>query len=158
MKPFSLVTTSLFLGLLTVNSLSLSLSIQTIAHSQEIRMDRNCRPNQKLSQMDSFRVFYQSEFRANDQKYWLYSGRYQDGAAIVCLSKPNFNQATVLDTYSELRSSFIRRIAKHSRSGASYILSISNGNGRRTSITDYKLDLTNPKKPVLTKLRTYSEQ
>ena len=85
---------------ITATLTTLSLFIGTIvylskpASADEVYIDNNCRRNQALPQDDRFTIFYSSQIRVNGQDYWFYAGRYQDGAAIFCISRVNFREAS----------------------------------------------------------------
>jgi hypothetical protein len=118
--------------------------------SPEIYFDRNCRQNQRLQLIDRFTVFYQSAFKTNGKIYWLYAVRYQDGAVLLCVSKPNFSEPKALE---ELQYQFIRKIVRSRSNNSIFLITVAEGNGRNPVITDYTLDLQNPSKPLLTKLQ-----
>ena len=118
--------------------------------ANEVYLDNNCRRDQELLQEDRFILFYRSQFRANNQDYWFYAGRYQDGAAIFCISKPNFNEAKPLDRNLKIQFQFIDNIVKVSNVNNTFIVTVREGNGSGIPLTDYKLDLSNPNRPLLT--------
>jgi hypothetical protein len=121
-------------------------------------LNERCQQNQKLRPIERFTVFYKSEFKTNGQKYWLSSARFQDGAAIVCLSKENFSQPRLLTELKPLQSQFIRKIVKAPGSNTAFLVTVAKGNGfRNVPITEYRLDLFNPAKPKLTQIRTWTE-
>jgi len=119
----------------------------------EVYLDNNCRRNQALAQDDRFTLFYRSQFRANNQDYWFYAGRYQDGAAIFCISKPNFSDPKPLSERLEIQYHFIENIVKVSNMNAAFLVTVREGNGSGVPLTDYRLNLSNPNRPVLTRLR-----
>lgn len=140
-----LVTINLIaFSVMTVNSFSL----EKPATASEIYLDKNCGQNQELAQIDRFIVFYQSEFRTNGKNYWLSAARYQDGAVIVCISKPNFNQARPV---RELSFLFISSIKNDLNKNGLFIVTVREGNGWNVPTTVYQLDATNPNKPVVNK-------
>lgn len=116
----------------------------------EIYIDKDCRQNQQL-QIDKFTVFNQNEFTANDQKYWFYAGRYQDGAVLFCISKPNFSQPKVLNA-EKIQRQFIDKIVRDTNNKTAFIIAVRNGNGPGATATNYRLDLSNPDRPKLTSL------
>lgn len=137
----------------------LSLFVGTIiylskpASADEVYIDNNCRRNQALSQYDRFTVFLRSQFRANGQNYWFYAGRYQDGAAIFCISRPDFREARTLSA-RQIQNQFIDKIVKVPNRKATFIVTVAEGNGSRVPLTDYRIDLNNPNRPVVTRLRS----
>ena len=122
---------------------------QRTPSANEIYIDKDCRRNQQL-QFDKFTVFNQNEFTANGQKYLFYAGRYQDGAVLLCLSKPNFNQPKPIR--EKQIPGFIDKIVRDVNNKAAFIIIGRNGNGLYVSVTNYGLDLSNPDRPKLTSL------
>lgn len=118
--------------------------------ANEIYIDKDCRQNQQL-QFDKFTVFNRNEFTANGQKYWFYAGRYQDGAVIFCISKPNFIQPKILNA-EKIQRQFIDKIARDPNNKTAFIIAVRNGNGPGATTTNYRLDLSNPDRPKLTSL------
>lgn len=121
-----------------------SISESTVA--EPAYFDQNCRPNPKLPEDDRFIVFYKSEFIAKGQRYWLSAAQYQDGAGILCLSKPNFQQARRL---KELALEFISSITKDPKTNGIFLVKVHEGNGPSAPTTVYRLDVTNPNKPIV---------
>ena len=138
---------------LILNSLLIGIfTLPVFAQSQgspEIYFERTCRQNQRLQLIDRFTIFYQSEFKNNGKINWFYAIRYQDGAVLLCMSKPNFSQPKAL---KELQYQFIRKIVRTRTNNSVFMITVAEGNGRDPIITNYKLDLQNPSQPVLTKL------
>lgn len=121
------------------------------AEAEEIYLDKNCTLNQRLPKIEKLLVFYKSEFRANQQNYWLSAARYQDGAAILCISRQDFRQATRVKDFPV---SFISTIAKDTNSKGVFIVTVREGNGLNVPITVYRLDVTNPNRPIVIKQNT----
>ncbi|MBD1879766.1 hypothetical protein [Coleofasciculus sp. FACHB-T130] len=140
----TLTTLSLFTGTI--------LSLSKPASADEVYLDNGCRRNQALRQDDRFVVFYKTEFRANRQKYWFSAARYQDGAALFCISKPYFKEPRPLGV-RQIEDQFIDKIVKASNSNAAFLITVAEGNGSNPPMTVYRLNLINPNKPVLTLLR-----
>jgi hypothetical protein len=142
----------LAVSLTTLSLLAPSLvSLSKPAFAEEIYVDKSCRQNQRLPELDRFVVFYKSEFRANGQSYWLSAARYQDGAAILCISRPNFNQPRPV---TEFPIEFISSITKDPKINSVFIVTVHAGNGPAAPITVYRLNLTNPNRPVVSQQRT----
>ncbi len=143
--------------LITISLTTLSLLNCTIlfslqpAEAEQIYLDKNCRQNQGLPQIEKFLVFYKSEFRANSQSYWLSAARYQDGAAILCISRPDFKQASIVKDFP---IAFISTIAKDINRNWIFIVTVREGNGLNVPITVYQLDVTNPNRPRVIKQNT----
>lgn len=121
------------------------------ASAEGIYLDKNCSLNQRLPKNEKFLVFYKSEFRANSQNYLLSAARYQDGAAILCISKPDFKQASIVKDFP---ASFISTIAKDTDSKGEFIVTVREGNGRNVPITVYQIDVTDPNRPKVIKQNT----
>ena len=119
--------------------------------ANEVSINKMCQRQQGLPQIERFTVFYQEEFSTQNKTYWLYAGRYQDGAVILCVSEPNFNQARELSTES-LQFQFIENISQDSNKNSTFLITVREGNGRNLKLTDYRLDLVNPNQPALTRL------
>jgi hypothetical protein len=138
--------------------LAISLTVGLFPNSptiaQETIVDSKCK-NQQIHPDDEYRVFYKSEFKAEGQNYWLYSARYQDGAAIVCISKPGFKEVRHLKL-KPIDSVFIHRVSKDSRNKEAFLITVADGNGSYVPMTQYRLSLSKPNKPVFTKLRTWT--
>ncbi len=141
--------------IITIITAILATSIQPVfaqrqPSANEIYIDKDCHRNQQL-QFDKFTVFNQSEFIANGQKYLFYAGSYQDGAVILCISKPNFNQPKVL-TAEKIQRQFIDKIVGDPNNKTAFIIAVREGNGPGATTTNYHLDLSNPDRPKLTSL------
>jgi hypothetical protein len=121
------------------------------ASAEGIYLDKTCNLNQRLSQIEKFFVFYKSEFRTNNQSYWLSAARYQDGAAILCISRPYFKQAKLV---KEIPIGFISTITKDLSRNGVFLVTVREGNGRNVPITVYRLDVINPNKPLVSKQHT----
>lgn len=143
--------------LITISLTTLSLLNCTIlfslkpAEAEQIYLDKNCMQNQRLPQIEKFLVFYKSEFRANSQNYLLSAARYQDGAAILCISRPDFKQARAVN---EIPIAFISSIVKDTNRNEVFIVTVREGNGLNVPITVYRLDVTNPNRPRVIKQNT----
>lgn len=127
------------------------LSGQQRSWANEVYINKMCQRQQDLPQIERFTVFYQEGFSSQNQNYWLYAGRYQDGAVLFCVSEPNFNQARELNA-EPLQFQFIENITQDSSQKSTFLITVREGNGRNPQLTNYKLDLVNPSQPVLTRL------
>ncbi|RUS93302.1 hypothetical protein DSM106972_096580 [Dulcicalothrix desertica PCC 7102] len=125
--------------------------------AQETIVDSQCRNHQQIHPDDGYRIFYKSEFKVGGENYWLYSARYEDGAAIVCISKPGFKQARHLKL-KPIDSVFIHEVTNDARNKAAFLVTVAGGNGSYVPMTQYRLSLSTPNKPVLTKLRTWTSR
>jgi hypothetical protein len=137
--------------LLLPNTQSSNLEIN--GNSNELYVDDRCLPNQTIDRIDSFRVTYTSEFIAQGQRYWLSAATYQDGASIFCISRPNFTEAQRLNI-SEFDYQFVENIVRDENSDTVFIVTIREGQNYPVPLTDYSLDLSNPERPIVTRLGT----
>ena len=117
----------------------------------EIYIDKNCRRNQQLPQLERYTIFFRNEFTTNGQKYWFYSARYQDGGVVLCISKPNLNQPKPL-TQPKIQANFIDKIVRDTKNTTAFIITVREGNGLDTPMTNYGLDFKNVDRPKLTSL------
>ncbi|MCC3491517.1 MAG: PPC domain-containing protein [Microcoleus sp. PH2017_25_DOB_D_A] len=117
----------------------------------EINIDKNCRPNQQLPQLERYTIFFRNEFTTNGQKYWFYSARYQDGGVVLCISKPNFDQPKHLNQ-PKIQANFIDKIVRDTKNQTAFIVTVREGNGLDTPMTNYGLDFKNVDRPKLTSL------
>lgn len=149
MKVRSLFSFGIGLAILGTGSL---LSSAKPALAQEVLVDNRCRPNQSLDQFDSFSLFYKAEFISNGQNYWFYAARYQDGGALLCVSKPNFSQAKPLNELESIQFRFIEEIVKDPSNNGIFVITIAEGNNFPVPKTVYQLDLTSSNTPVVERL------
>jgi hypothetical protein len=138
-------------------SLILGLLPNIAVNAQETIVDSKCINHQQIAPDDGFRVFYKSEFKTKEQTYWLYSARYEDGSAIVCISKPGFKQARHLNL-EPINSVFIDKLVKDSRNKTAFLITVRDGNGSYVPMMEYRLNLSIPSKPILTQLRTWTSK
>lgn len=137
-----------------VISLMLGLLSPTSSNAQETYIDDNCKQNQQLNESDRFTVTYKSEFQTNGQTYWLYSGQYIDGSAIVCISRPGFKQAKPLNV-KQIQSGYIERISKDPRNQTAFLITVRDGNGSYVPITQYRVNLSTPERPITAKIKSW---
>jgi len=153
LTTLTLTSISLVVGFLPLSS--------TPAQAQDdVYIDRDCRhvPNsviQNLSDPPWFHyqnIFYSRKFTANGKPYWLYVARYTDGAAMFCVSKPDFKQARLIST-SEISGQFIEKVEQNSNQSSMFIVRVIQGQNTGAPFVDYRLDLSNPDRPVITFVR-----
>jgi hypothetical protein len=116
-----------------------------------IYIDKNCRPNQQLPQLERYTIFFSNEFTTNGQKYLFYSARYQDGGVVLCISQLKFNQPKVLNQ-PKIQANFIDKIVPDTNNKTAFIITVSEGNGLDVPVTNYGLDFKNVDRPKLTPL------
>lgn len=126
-------------------------SSKVAINDNELYVDDRCIPNPNLAPIDRFVVVYASEFFAQGKTYWLSAANYQDGATILCISEPEFAQSKPLNA-SEINYQFIDNIVKAQNSNTTFIVTITEGQNYPISMTEYRLDLSNPEKPRVTRL------
>lgn len=148
--------TTLPTGITLTLILALFSNIPTVA--QEISIDRDCKQNQQLNEYDKFTVFYKSEFQTKGKTYWFYSARYQDGSVISCVSKPGFKQSRPLNELKPIQNNFIQKITKDPRNKTAFLIITREGNGSYVPMIQYRLTLSTPSNPTLTKLRTWTSK
>lgn len=138
--------------IITILTAILAASIPAVFAQPSPRyIDKNCHLNQQLPEIERFTLFNNSEFTANGQKYSFYAARYQDGAVLFCISKPNFNQPKPL-TEKQIQSQFIDKILRDTNNKTAFIIAVREGNGFETPVTNYGLDLSNVDRPKVTSL------
>ena len=125
--------------------------------ANEIYIDKDCRRNQQLPQLERFTIFSRNEFTTNGQNYLFYAGRYQDGAVLFCISQPNFNQPKLLNS-EKIQRQFIDKILQDPNKKTAFIIAVREGNGPGATTTNYGLDLSNPDRPKLTPLSILQER
>ncbi|HEY9753045.1 MAG TPA: hypothetical protein V6C46_08835 [Coleofasciculaceae cyanobacterium] len=81
--------------------------------------------------------------------------RYADGAAIFCLTQPNYIGGQLL-AVKQLQNQFIREIKQESQE-TSFLITVAYGNGLRVPLTQFRLNLENPMQPKLVKLREWRD-
>ncbi len=135
-------------------SLILGLFSSTPLNAQETYVDNTCKQNQQLDEFDRFTVMSKFEFQTQGQIYWFYTGQYIDASPIVCISRPGFRQAKPLNI-PQIQSGYIDNIGKDPRRKTGFLVTVRDGNGINVPITQYRLNLSTPDKPVITKLRSW---
>ena len=119
--------------------------------ANEIYIDKDCRRNQQLPQLERFTIFSRNEFTTNGQNYLFYAARYLDGAALFCISQPNFNQPKVLNA-KKIQRQFIDKVVRDPNNKTAFIIAVRNGNGPGATAANYGLDLSNVDRPKVTSL------
>ncbi len=134
-----------------ITAIAPGLLAQPQPSANEIYIDSNCRRNQQLPQLERFTIVSRNEFTTNGQNYWLYRGQYQDGAVLLCISQPNFNQPKVLNA-KDLQRTFIDQVVRDPNNKTAFIIAVRGGNGMDTPVTNFGLDLSNVDRPKVTPL------
>lgn len=92
-------------------------------------------------------IFYSRKFTANGQPYWFYAATHTDGAAMFCISQPNFISPRRI-SLSGISSHFIENIEQNSNLSPIFIVRVRQGQNTGVPFADYRLDLSNPERPV----------
>lgn len=130
-----------------------AISFVTPSWGAEVYLDRQCQRTKDSK--DAFRVDFRRSIRPSGPAYWFSLARYQDGAAIFCLTRPNYTQGQLL-AVKQLQNQFIREIKQENRE-TSFLITVAYGNGRRVPLTQFRLNLDNPRQPKLSKLREWRD-
>lgn len=144
----SLKTLGLSISLLATTSAVL---IATPSRSGEVYLNHQCQPVN--NSQDAFRVDFRRNINPGGQSYWFALGRYLDGSALFCLTRPNYTQGQRLGV-KQLQNQFIREIKQESQE-TSFLITVAHGNGLRVPLTQFRLNLDNPTQPKLSKLREW---
>jgi|GEM_PF-1164427 len=150
---------------LTLTSLSLVVGFLLLPSKSaraegDVYIDMDCHhvPNSVLENLseppwfDYKRIFYSRKFTANGQPYWFYAATHTDGAAMFCISQPNFIQSRHI-SLSEMSSYFIESIEQNSNLSPIFIVRVRQGQNTGVPFVDYRLDLSNPERPVISFVR-----
>ncbi|WP_427158914.1 hypothetical protein ACQFX9_23520 [Aliinostoc sp. HNIBRCY26] len=132
----------------------LGLFVKTPVIAQEIYIDSNCQRNQRLEESDRFTLTYKAEFQTQGKTYWLYSGQYIDGSPVVCISRPGFREAKPVNL-QQLQSGYVDKISKDPRNRTAFLVTVRYGNGSNVPTTQYRLNLSAPNQPRITRLRSW---
>ncbi|HEY9826693.1 MAG TPA: hypothetical protein V6D19_14710 [Stenomitos sp.] len=123
----------------------------TPSWSREVYLNHQCQPVNHSE--DTFRVDFRRNINPGGQSYWFALGRYLDGSALFCLTRPNYIQGQRL-AVKQLQNQFIREIKQESQE-TSFLITVAYGNGLRVPLTQFRLNLDNPMQPKLSKLREW---
>ncbi|PSB21115.1 hypothetical protein C7B65_04005 [Phormidesmis priestleyi ULC007] len=100
------------------------------------------------SPSDGFEIDYQFAFKTQQRSYLMYAARSMDGAYLFCWSKPGYRSPQVIK-HQNLNFPFVNTITQSKKGTPIFSVMIRDGNGRDTTVTPMKLDLTNPQKPIV---------
>lgn len=149
----SLRSIGLTASLLTTTTLLLFTLRCTPSWGAEVYLDRQCK--RASDSKDAFRVDFRRNLQSGGQPYWFSMARYADGAAIFCLTQPNYIGGQLL-AVKQLQNQFIREIKQESQE-TSFLITVAYGNGLRVPLTQFRLNLENPMQPKLVKLREWRD-
>jgi len=118
-------------------------------------LDTKCR--RVAEGFDTWRVKYRRSFQvASGEQYWFVVGQYQDGASLLCVTKPGYAQGQPL-ALPQLQRHFIDQLSQENNS-SSFLLDHRDGNGREVVITRFRLSLSDPWRPRLTQLSQWRQR
>jgi len=157
MKNPSPITITIITAILAAASIPAVFAQRQPSAANEIYIDKNCRRNQQLPQLERFTIFSRNEFTTNGQNYLFYAARYLDGAALFCISQPNFNQPKVLNA-EKVQRQFIDKVVRDPNNKTAFIIAVREGNGPGATAANYGLDLSNVDRPKLTPLSILQER
>ncbi len=140
-------------GVLAAAAAALVMGFGVAARGEEVYLDRHCQPAADSS--DAYRVDDRRTISGDGVHYWLLLARYQDGSAIFCLTRPNDAQGRLLAA-EPLQQQFIREIRQEER-GTSFLITVAYGNGRAVPLVQFRLNLKDPLKPELVRVREWRD-
>ncbi len=96
-----------------------------------------------------FKIDYKFILNAERKNHWMYAARGNDGSYLFCTSRPNYQNARPLN-HPNLNFPFVDRITQSKPNSPVFSILIREGNGRNPKITPTRLDMNNPKQPIVT--------
>ena len=99
--------------------------------------------------ISAFEIDHQFTFATERKVHWMYAARSNDGAYLFCTSSPSY-QGTHRLIHPKLNFPFVDRITQLKPNSPIFTIRIREGNGRNPKISPVRLDLSNPKKPIVT--------
>jgi tetratricopeptide (TPR) repeat protein len=132
------------------------LNLKSISQGRGAYFDRNCELT-SASNFDKFQIFDKFEFYSQHNQYWLYAGRYQDGAVQLCLSSKDYQNPKPLSA-SKIQRHFIQSIIQDTQQEEIFYITLREGNGPGAGVQTYKLNLKNPHSPTITSTKENSHQ
>jgi hypothetical protein len=98
---------------------------------------------------DGFEIDYKFAFTTERKIYWMYAARAYDGSYLFCTSRPNYQAARPMN-HPQLNFPFVDGITQLEPNSPIFSIIIREGNGRNPEIVPTRLDMSNPKKPIVT--------
>jgi hypothetical protein len=98
---------------------------------------------------DGFEVHYKFALTAERKIYWMYAAIGGDGGYLFCTSRPNYQNARPLN-HPELNFPYLNGITQAKPNSPIFRIIIRDGNGREAKIIPTRLDMSNPKQPIVT--------
>jgi hypothetical protein len=121
------------------------------ASAKGVWVNQHCErsPTPKPQSVNTFEIDYQFTFAAEQKLHLMYAARSSDGAYLFCTSNPKY-QGTRRLTHPKLNFPFVDRITQTKPNSPIFNIIIREGNGRNPKIIPSRLDLSNPKQPIVT--------
>ncbi|AFY27489.1 hypothetical protein Cyagr_0290 [Cyanobium gracile PCC 6307] len=116
-----------------------------------VYLDKNCQ--RATEGWDAWQVAYRRSFDVGGQPYWFSVAKYQDGSSLLCISRPGYLQGQRL-AVSQLQHRFIGQVTQEGKT-PSFLVIVNGGNGRLVPLTQYRLNLGNPFRPTLIRLKQW---
>jgi hypothetical protein len=116
-----------------------------------VYLDKDCQ--RSAARWDTWQVAYRRSFDVGGQPYWFSVAKYQDGSSLLCISQPGYMQGQRL-AVSQLQHQFIGQVTQEDKT-PSFLVIVNGGNGRLVTLTQYRLNLGNPYRPTLIRLRQW---
>ena len=98
---------------------------------------------------NGFEIDYKFALTAEGKVYWMYVARSNDGSYLFCTSRPNYQSARPLK-HPNLNFPFVDGITQSKPNSPIFSILIRDGNGRNPKIIPSRLDMSNPKQPIVT--------
>jgi hypothetical protein len=95
------------------------------SNPEEVYLNAQCK--QVNNSEDAFRVDFRRNIQSGGKSYWFSMARYIDGAAIFCLTEPNYTRGKILAA-EQIQRQFIKEIKQESRAN-SFLITVRHGNG-----------------------------
>ena len=98
---------------------------------------------------DGFEIDYKFFLTTEGKAHLMYAARSNDGAYLFCTSRPNYQSARPLN-HPDLNFPFVKGITQLKPNSPIFSILIRDGNGRNPKIIPTRLDMSNPKQPIVT--------
>ncbi|MBU6186117.1 MAG: hypothetical protein KGQ16_06790 [Cyanobacteria bacterium REEB444] len=121
----------------------------------EVYLNNHCQRVQPGKDTLNFRVDFRRNIESDGQRYWFAMARYADGAAIFCLTRPNYAQGKLI-AVPQLQHNFIEEIKQENRE-SSFLVTVRHGNGWQVPMTQFRLNLDSPLQPKITMLKQWRD-
>ena len=98
---------------------------------------------------DGFEIDYKFSLTTEGKAHLMYAARSNDGAYLFCTSRLNYQSARPLN-HPNLNFPFVDGITQLNPNSPIFSILIRDGNGRNPKIIPSRLDMSNPKQPIVT--------